>query len=123
MKQIRKPRGVKDGREYFLRRHGGWFRPEAHGYTDDVSHAGVYSARDARSYMQAEGVTAVAVAAMKSEIFREMDNAIVRASKLSALYQRARMTTAPITNGDTQHEAIETWNKEVEGYCIPAAGQ
>lgn len=89
MKQVKTVRGVKDGREYFLRRHGGWFRPEAHGYTDDVSHAGVYSAEETRGYMQAEGVTAVWVRSMKPVLLIEMDNAIIRASKLSAMYQRS----------------------------------
>lgn len=89
MKQIKRISGVKEGREYFLRRHGGWFRPMAHGYTDDVAHAGTYTAEEARGYMSAEGVTAVWVRSMKPEIMKQLDDAIVRASKLSDMYQRS----------------------------------
>jgi hypothetical protein len=98
MKQIKRASGVKDGREYFLRRHGGWFRPAAHGYTDDISHAGLFSALDARGYMQAEGVTAVRADLMKLEILHEMDSAIARASNLSVMFQRLFLVHETGTN-------------------------
>lgn len=88
IKQIKKASGVKDGREYFLRRHGGWFRPKAQGYTDDIALAGTFSAEDTRGYMNAEGVTAVHVQTMKGEIWKQVGDAIARAASLSTLHQR-----------------------------------
>lgn len=84
MKEIKKPERVKDGLHY-LRRHGGWFRPEAAGYTDDIAQAGVYTADVARNYMQAEGVTAVPVSSMRGAIWKEMQECLARAAKLSEL--------------------------------------
>lgn len=87
MVEHKSPSRVKKG-EFFIRRHGGWFRPGAHGYTDDIAQAGTFSAEDARSYMQAEGVTAVPVKSMRGEIWRQVGEAIARAAHLSALHQR-----------------------------------
>jgi hypothetical protein len=35
---------------YFLKRHGGYFRPNARGYTMDILEAGLYEHDDAMSY-------------------------------------------------------------------------
>lgn len=86
MKEIKKPEKVKDGDMYFVRRHGGWFRPGAHGYTNDIASAGEFTADQARGYMQAEGVTVVSIYGARKEIFKEMQETFARASKLASLY-------------------------------------
>lgn len=35
---------------YFLKRHGGYFRPGAHGYTQDILEAGIFSREEANRY-------------------------------------------------------------------------
>lgn len=35
---------------FFLKRHGNYFRPGAHGYTTDILEAGIFDEDDAKSY-------------------------------------------------------------------------
>lgn len=42
---------------YLIKRHGGWFRPNAQGYTRTLADAGLYSETRARSYLDVEGLT------------------------------------------------------------------
>ena len=42
---------------YLVKRGGAWFRPNARGYTTEISAAGHYTKADAESYLYAEGVT------------------------------------------------------------------
>lgn len=52
-------RKVKDGEVYLIRRHGTWFRPDAHGYTAYLAAAGTFSAARARDYLDVEGLSVV----------------------------------------------------------------
>lgn len=81
-------RRIKDGREYFIRRGGAWYRENAAGYTQDLLEAGVYSASVARSHLSAEGVTVVPLDSMRDEIWKKMQATLERAAKLSALALR-----------------------------------
>jgi hypothetical protein len=87
MKVIKRASQVRDGLHY-LRRHGSWFRPDAAGYTDDIGEAGTYTADVARNYMQAEGVTAVTVKSMRNDLWKEVQAALARASRLAEIALR-----------------------------------
>lgn len=63
-------RRVKDEEKYLIMRHGGWFRPEAHGYTNDLSEAGVFMGHDARGYLQTEGVSLHSLREMRREVYK-----------------------------------------------------
>lgn len=49
---------IKDG-PYLISRHGGWFRPEAKGYTNSLSEAGIFTADEARRYIDVDGLSVV----------------------------------------------------------------
>ena len=80
-------RRVHDGHEYFIRRHGGWFRPQAHGYTNDLAEAGVFMGSDAKGYLSAEGVSLIPVASMVDTIWKASRDHIQKAANLSKLIE------------------------------------
>lgn len=49
---------IKDG-PYLISRHGGWFRPDAQGYTNSLSEAGIFTADEARRYIDVDGLSVV----------------------------------------------------------------
>jgi len=76
---------IRDGQQYFIRRHGGWFRPEAHGYTNDIAMAGLFDAATARGYLDVEGLSVVALSDMKVDIWRELQAIIGRCATLTEM--------------------------------------
>jgi hypothetical protein len=72
-------RKVRDGSLYLIRRHGGYFRPEAHGYTTDLAAAGVFDGQTARGYLDVEGLSVVPVKSVirrvKADIIEAEHNA------------------------------------------------
>lgn len=76
---------IVDTDDYFIRRHGGWFREGAHGYTDDIAAAGIFSAEDARKYIDVEGLSVVPFKSARDYIWRQSCDALARAAKLSSL--------------------------------------
>jgi hypothetical protein len=44
-------------RDHLIRRHGGFFRPQAMGYTTDIAQAGFFTKEEAEGYLDVEGVT------------------------------------------------------------------
>lgn len=65
-------RKVKDDALYLITRHGGWFRPHAQGYTMDVADAGIFPGREARGYLDVEGLSLVPVEDMRHRLELEM---------------------------------------------------
>lgn len=51
---------------YLIRRHGAWFREAGHGYTLTIANAGVFSAAEAASYLNVEGVGVVPIDALRN---------------------------------------------------------
>lgn len=78
---------VKDGEPYLLRRHGAWFRPKAEGYTTEIAAAGIFDAA-ARSYLDAEGLSAVPLKAMAPAILAELLRSKERTVLLENLLSR-----------------------------------
>lgn len=80
-------RRVKDEVQYFIKRDGAWFRPEAHGYTADIAEAGIFSGSDARGYLSAEGVVLVPIQTMKANIRRQVREHLAKATRLTEIIE------------------------------------
>ena len=77
---------IADGKEYFLQRRGAWFRSGARGYTDDISRAGKFDAKTARSYLNSvEGMTVIPVSSMRDDLWKEMRSLLARAAALAQM--------------------------------------
>ena len=63
---------VQDGEVYLISRHGGWFRPGAHGYCSSFSEAGVFDAATARGYLDVEGLSVVPISSLRGDVAAEM---------------------------------------------------
>ena len=61
-------RKVKDGELYFMRRHGAYFRPGAHGYCQDVAAAGLFTAEKARVCLDVNGLSVVPLKHMRETL-------------------------------------------------------
>jgi hypothetical protein len=61
-------RRVRDDQFYFIRRHGSFFRPGAHGYCDDIAGAGVFDGATARNYLDVEGLSLLPLRSMRKII-------------------------------------------------------
>lgn len=79
---------VRDDEDYFIRRHGGWFRPNAQGYTCDIAEAGLFPGVEARKYLDVDGLVVVPLASARDFIWRQSRDAVARAAKLSSLATR-----------------------------------
>jgi hypothetical protein len=80
-------RRVQDADRYFIKRHGAWFRPDAHGYTGDLAEAGLFVGREARDYLNTEGVVLVPIKAMTASISQEAGEHLSKAAKLTEMIE------------------------------------
>lgn len=75
---------------HLIRRHGAFFRPNAHGYTVHLGGAGLFPAEKARRYLDVEGLTIHPVGQYlerakhrRAELLKELDglDAIIAAAR------------------------------------------
>jgi hypothetical protein len=78
---------VKDDVQYFIKRDGAWFRPEAHGYTGDIAEAGIFPGSDARGFLSAEGVVLVPIQVMKASIRKQVREHLAKATRLAEIIE------------------------------------
>jgi hypothetical protein len=67
---------------YLIRRHGGFFRPNAHGYTTDITQAGVFEKEEAERYLDVEGLTIHPLTEFREKINDELASLSARLAKL-----------------------------------------
>lgn len=79
---------VRDCDLYFIRRGGAWFRPEAHGYTGDLSAAGTFVGANAKGYLSADGVGLVAARDLLPMLTKQMRDHIAAAQSLNSVIQQ-----------------------------------
>ena len=79
---------IKDGQIYLLRRHGGFFRPGAHGYTADLWSAGLFGPDEARGYLDAEGVSATPLADYRDRVVKDIADRCAEIAALTKLIER-----------------------------------
>lgn len=84
---VKRATKVKDDALYFVMKGGGYYRPKAEGYANDFADAGVWLGKDAKKYLQAEGVTLHPVKPMRQVIDLEMRHHVRRAYILSHLLE------------------------------------
>lgn len=85
---------VKDDELYLISRHGGLFRPEAAGYTREVADAGVFTGKDARGYLAAEGVSLIPINDMRDRMQAELDQLT---GKIAQVWQKMQIVNHPAT--------------------------
>jgi hypothetical protein len=73
---------------HFIRRNGGWFRPNAEGYTLRIAEAGMFSGKTAREYRaEVEGISIHPVASVRADLaddIARMREALIRAEAVLA---------------------------------------
>lgn len=75
---------IKDGL-YMIRRHGGWFRPQAQGYTRDLSDAGVFNAAECRRFIDVDGLSVVPIGTIADQVATEIADTERKLSDLRKL--------------------------------------
>lgn len=63
---------VKRDELYLIRRHGSWFRPDAHGYTMNLGDAGIYKGWQAIQYLDVEGLSVVPLGSLHAKLTTEL---------------------------------------------------
>lgn len=66
---------VRDEAIYLIKRHGGYFRPGAHGYTDRLAEAGLYLGKEARRYLDVDGLSLIPIEAVIQTMVAEREEA------------------------------------------------
>lgn len=82
-------RKVRDGSLYLIRRHGGYFRPGARGYTVELAAAGTFPAVTARQYLDVEGLSVVPIQAVVARASAELAESESRTAGLRAFLAAA----------------------------------
>ncbi|MDT8333035.1 hypothetical protein RQ831_18435 [Roseomonas gilardii] len=75
---------------HVIRRHGAFFRPDAHGYCTDIVGAGVFSGEVARQYLDVEGLTIHPIGRFQREIELVLEGAERLRSALAASQEQRR---------------------------------
>lgn len=75
---------------HLIRRHGAFFRPDAHGYCTDIVGAGVFSGEVARQYLDVEGLTIHPIGRFQREIELVLEGAERLRSALAASQEHGR---------------------------------
>ncbi len=91
-------RKVSDGTLYLIRRHGGFFRPGASGYTESLASAGVFDGRKARAYLDVEGLSIVPLHSIAGRIKAEAIAAERAAITLRKLLEDAQTQQAKLSD-------------------------
>ena len=73
---------------HLIRRHGGWFRPNAQGYTTSLADAGIYPGKTARRYLDVEGLTIHPVASVLAQMRQEAEGHEAAAAKIRDAMRR-----------------------------------
>src|SRR3546814_10946314 len=71
-------------KDHFILRHGLYFRPNAAGYTNEISQAGLYSERETKRFLSAEGVTVQSISESGDQIDKDIDRLKTEADRLHA---------------------------------------
>ena len=79
---------VNDDELYLIRRHGGWFRPNAHGYTNTYAEAGIFDAKTAKRYLPVEGLSIVALSDVRDDLLNELNSLEDQIIMLKATMQK-----------------------------------
>jgi len=79
-----RPEGV-----YLIKRHGGWFRPGAHGYTQKLGDAGTFTGAEAIGYLDAEGVSLWPLVTVRAFVLSEIVELSAEMAGLTALLKLA----------------------------------
>lgn len=92
---------ITDGK-YFISRHGGWFRPGGHGYTRHLSEAGIFTAEEARSYIDVEDLHVVRANSIVTGLdweIADLESRLTAARKLRVEIVEAAGQTGGEVNG------------------------
>lgn len=81
---------VNDDEPYLIRRHGLWFRPNAHGYTAEYLYAGVFDGKTAKSYLDVDGLSVVPLNSLRRHINSRISEL---EEKITALRSMAQLIT------------------------------
>jgi hypothetical protein len=76
--------------KYLIRRHGGWFRPNAQGYCTDICDAGIYDRDDAIRYLDVEGLTIHPARTLLAEAEATMQRLFLQAVRLETVIQQLK---------------------------------
>ncbi len=75
---------------HFIRRNGGWFRPNAQGYTTRVVEAGLFSGEVARAYLRdCDGISIHRMTSVQIDLAEEIIQARQALARCEAAYARA----------------------------------
>lgn len=73
---------------HLIKRYGGWFRPNAQGYTRSLADAGIFPGEKARRYLDVEGLTIHPVASVIDQMRQEAESHEAAARKIRDAMQR-----------------------------------
>ncbi|MDP3328731.1 hypothetical protein [Parvibaculum sp.] len=82
-------RKVRPDGLYLIKRHGGWFRPGAHGYTRKLGEAGTFTGTEALTYLDAEGVSLWPLVTVRAAALEEIVEMSAEMAGLTALLKLA----------------------------------
>ena len=82
---------VKDDQLYLISRHWLWFSPGARGYTLELARVGVFTATEARSYIDVDGLSVTPLSAMAGVVDSEIARTERALESLRAI--RARLVS------------------------------
>jgi len=105
-------------RLYFLKRHGGFFKPGAHGYTDDIFQAGIFEHDKAMSYGDVESprVEVIPIHELRDDVVLALEDARKAARSAIGLLQVMDIGRLP-TMQDVLRESLS--NHVIDGESTP----
>lgn len=74
--------------QFYLKKRGLWYRPEAKGYTASILDAGRFSKAEATERLCVEGVTMHSENEIKNGVWVELQESMKRAAELAALWEK-----------------------------------
>jgi len=78
-----------DGLYLIVKRHSGWFRPGAHGYTDKLGEAGTFTGADAVDYLEVEGISLWPLVTVRAIVMNQIVAVSAEMAGLTALLKLA----------------------------------
>src|SRR3546814_14236955 len=92
-------------KDHFILRHGLYFRPNAAGYTNEISQAGMYSEREIKRFISAEGVTGQSISEYGEQIDKDIHRLHTEADRMNESSEESGGGEYWISRGSTMQEA------------------